>query len=723
MADKIRFDGRVVIVTGAGAGLGRAYALLFASRGASVVVNDLGGGRAGDGSNTKVADAVVNEIRQNGGKAVANYDSVVNGKGIVQTAIDAFGRLDILVNNAGILRDRSFVKMTEADWDIIQDVHVKGAMNTTQAAWGHFRKQRYGRVIFTSSNSGLYGNFGQANYSAAKAALVGLANTLAIEGRSHNIHVNVIVPTAGSRLTEDVMPPDFFQELKPELIAPVVVWLCHEECEESGSIIDSAVGWAAKCHLVRSKGVNFRQNLSTPVTPEAVKSNWAQVTDMSNTHHFGSIQEATGELLNILEQTRSGGSNNEPQHILEHTYNYRDTILYAIGVGAKKSEATDFQYLYENHENFSILPSFFLIYGPMGPMGTNIMENCIPGTSVDLTRVLHGEQYLKVHKALPTEATVVTHYKIDDVLDKTKNALILVNHETFDKKTGDKLTSGQMSVVVRGAGGFKGPRNSSHEIPAVEKPKRKPDATYTEKTSGDQAVIYRLSGDTNPLHIDPNMAVMGGFKEPILHGLCSLGFATRHVLKTFANGNSALFEAIKVRFAQPTIPGETLQTNMWQNGSRIHFETIVAERNVAVITGAYIDLKRVEIQSLQPNKCLAKEHLESDAIFAAISNLPASRNVSLQNRAGGILLYDVTSEGELKRRWSVDVKRGKIYEGLVPGITPENTIRVDDKVIIQAVLGKWNQRQLRQPVSPNVVGNVELLETLKLLNDNCKPKL
>ena len=269
--EELRFDGRVVIVTGAGAGLGRAHALLFASRGASVVVNDLGGGRHGDGSSTKTADIVVEEIRRNGGKAVANYDSVLDGAKIVKTAIDAFGRVDVVVNNAGILRDKSFAKMQDADWDMIQDVHLKGAYRITQAAWPYFAKQNFGRVIMTSSNSGMYGNFGQANYSAAKMGLVGLANTLAIEGKKKNIHTNVIIPTAASRLTEDILPPDLFQQLKPELIAPVVVWLCHEKCTENGSIIESALGWAGKCHMIRASGSTLRQDLSSDVTPEEVQ--------------------------------------------------------------------------------------------------------------------------------------------------------------------------------------------------------------------------------------------------------------------------------------------------------------------------------------------------------------------------------------------------------------------------------------------------------------------
>ncbi|XP_011881412.1 PREDICTED: peroxisomal multifunctional enzyme type 2-like [Vollenhovia emeryi] len=295
---ELRFVDRVVVVTGAGAGLGRTYALLFASRGASVVVNDLGGSRHGDGSSTKSADAVVEEIRRNGGKAVANYDSVLDGGKIIKTAIDAFGRVDVVVNNAGILRDVSFAKMTDEQWDMIHNVHLKGAMITTRAAWPYFMKQKYGRVIFTSSNSGLYGNFGQANYSSAKLGLVGLANTLAIEGARKNVYTNVIAPTAASRLTEDIVPPDFFEQLKPELIAPVVCWLCHEDCTENGALIETALGWAGKCEYQLAR-------FAKPVIPGQTLR-----TDMwrsGNRIHFQtSVHETgkpvvTGAYIDLLE--------------------------------------------------------------------------------------------------------------------------------------------------------------------------------------------------------------------------------------------------------------------------------------------------------------------------------------------------------------------------------------------------------------------------------------
>lgn len=237
--EQLRFDGRVAVVTGAGAGLGREYALLLAARGAKVVVNDLGGGFDGSGASQRAADVVVNEIKAAGGIAVADYNSVVDGAKVIETAIKNFGRVDILINNAGILRDRSIVKITDQDWDLVHDVHLKGSFKTTQAAFPYMKKQNYGRIIMTSSNSGMYGNFGQANYSAAKLGLVGLCNTVAIEGKKNNILCNAILPTAASRMTEGILPDMLFNELKPQLIAPVVVYMCHESCNESGNYIIS----------------------------------------------------------------------------------------------------------------------------------------------------------------------------------------------------------------------------------------------------------------------------------------------------------------------------------------------------------------------------------------------------------------------------------------------------------------------------------------------------
>ena len=226
----LRFDGKVVVVTGAGGGIGREYALFFGSRGAKVVVNDLGTSGTGTGNSANFADKVVDEIKAKGGIAVANYDSVEFGDKIIKTAMDNFGRVDILLNNAGILRDISFQKMKEIDWTLIFKVHVYGAYSCTKAAWNIMREQGYGRIINTSSAAGLFGSFGQVNYSAAKLALHGFTQALSKEGEKRNIRVNTIAPLAASRMLETVMPPDVLKTVNPNLVVPLVAYLCHESC-------------------------------------------------------------------------------------------------------------------------------------------------------------------------------------------------------------------------------------------------------------------------------------------------------------------------------------------------------------------------------------------------------------------------------------------------------------------------------------------------------------
>jgi len=300
MSPSIRFEDKVVIVTGAGGGLGRAHALLFARHGAQVVVNDLGGSAQGEGASASAADRVVAEIREAGGSAVANHDSVTDGDKIVQNALDAFGRVDVLVNNAGILRDKSFARMEDADWDLVYRVHLEGAYKVTHAAWPHMREQNYGRVIFTSSTSGIYGNFGQSNYATAKLGLYGLTRTLAVEGRKNNILVNAIAPTGGTRMTEGLIPPQVFELLKPELISPLVVYLGSEQCQDTSALFEVGGGWIGKVRWERSLGACF-----DPVagfSPEDVATQWSRISDFSDAVHPQDNIEALKEMMANLQK-------------------------------------------------------------------------------------------------------------------------------------------------------------------------------------------------------------------------------------------------------------------------------------------------------------------------------------------------------------------------------------------------------------------------------------
>ncbi|KAA1430127.1 SDR family oxidoreductase [Mycolicibacter arupensis] len=271
---------RVVVVTGAGGGLGREYALTLAREGACVVVNDLGGARDGTGAGHNMADQVVSEIKEVGGRAVANYDSVADAEGaanIIKTAVDEFGKIDGVVSNAGILRDGTFHKMTSENWDAVLQVHLYGGYNVVRAAWPHFREQGFGRVVVATSTSGLFGNFGQANYGAAKLGLVGMINTLAIEGAKYNIKANAIAPIAATRMTEDILPPEVLAKLKPEYVAPVVAYLCTEELAETGSVFIAGGGKVQRAALFENTGALFEN----PPSVDDVAAQWSTIADLS----------------------------------------------------------------------------------------------------------------------------------------------------------------------------------------------------------------------------------------------------------------------------------------------------------------------------------------------------------------------------------------------------------------------------------------------------------
>ncbi len=274
----IDFKGRVAIVTGAGGGLGRQHALALAARGAKVLVNDLGGAVDGSGGSVSAAQAVVDEIRAAGGEALANGASVtdfVAVQAMVQQAVDAWGRVDILVNNAGILRDKSFAKMDMADFRLVVDVHLMGAAHCCKAVWPHMVAQNYGRIVMTTSSTGLYGNFGQANYGAAKLAQVGLMQTLAIEGAKYGIHVNALAPTAATRMTEGLMPEEVLAALKPEAVVPAMLVLVHESAP-TRTVLCAGAGTFEAAHITLTQGIHL--GLGGDV-PEQLAARLAEVTD------------------------------------------------------------------------------------------------------------------------------------------------------------------------------------------------------------------------------------------------------------------------------------------------------------------------------------------------------------------------------------------------------------------------------------------------------------
>jgi len=284
----IRFDGRVALVTGAGGGLGKQHALELARRGAKVVVNDLGGAVDGSGGNSEAAEAVVAEIKAMGGEAIANGSSVTDDAGVQKMfddTISAFGQLDIIIANAGILRDKSFTKMTMEDFQLVVDVHLMGSVKPIKAAWDHMKERQYGRIVVTTSSTGLYGNFGQANYGAAKLALVGLMNTLKIEGAKNNIKINTICPIAATRMTEGLMPEPVLAQLQPEYVTPAVMNLVKEDAP-TGVILSAGAGAFSMAQIVETKGAFVAQGEGLSV--EAVAAKMDEITDTSTQTAFDS---------------------------------------------------------------------------------------------------------------------------------------------------------------------------------------------------------------------------------------------------------------------------------------------------------------------------------------------------------------------------------------------------------------------------------------------------
>ncbi|MBP8948170.1 MAG: SDR family NAD(P)-dependent oxidoreductase [Candidatus Promineofilum sp.] len=644
MTNQLRFDRRVALITGAGGGLGRAYARLLAARGASVVVNDLGGSMHGEGAGTSAADRVVEEIRAAGGEAVANYDSVEDGPRIVQAALDAFGQLDIVINNAGILRDVSFQKMTADDWDKIYRVHLYGAYQVTRAAWPILRDQGYGRIIMTSSAAGLYGNFGQANYSAAKLGLLGLAQTLAVEGQKRNVLVNAIAPLAGSRMTETILPPELVAALRPEYVAPLVAYLCHESSIETGHTFEVGAGWVARVRWQRGRGAFFP--LGDELTPEAIAARWAEIDNFdaptypeTPTDSFApvvanlqrSVPSPTGRGLvrgSAAEEQGSGGEKNPlpnplprgegaffpaplpprspaPQTALgpkdaigyefapvTTTYAEKDVSLYALSVGAAADalDKAELPFVYElSGDGFRPLPTFAVTF----PFALLWQITAVPGLRFNPALLLHGEQYLELRRPLPTKATLTHRARIADIYDKGSAALVLLDVHSYDEADRE-VAFNRSSLFIRGLGGFGGERGPSGGGLAL--PDRAPDATHQQATTDNQALLYRLSsGDGNPLHADPAFAAAGGFPRPILHGLCSFGFAGRAVLRAFAGNDPARFKSIKARFARHVFPGETIVTDIWADDAdagRILFQSKVAERDEVVLSNGVVELSR-----------------------------------------------------------------------------------------------------------------------------------
>jgi len=745
MANELRFDGRVAIVTGAGGGLGRTHALLLASRGAKVVVNDLGGSMHGGGGSATPAEKVVAEIKAAGGEAIPNYDSVENGDKIVQAAMDTWGRIDILVNNAGILRDTSFQKMSEEDWELIYRVHVLGGFRVTRAAWNHMRDAGYGRIIFTASAAGIYGNFGQANYSMAKLGLVGLSNTLAIEGKKKNILVNTIAPIAGSRLTETVLPKELIDALRPEYVSPLVAYLCHESCSDTGGLFEVGGGFFSKLRWQRTEGELMPTG--RPISPEEVGAAWPKITNFEKATFPPDITSSMQPVLQNLTNTRKSRGGNQFIDVdkalgyefppLDSTYTERDLALYglAVGAGSDPLDTKELRHVYELHpEGFRPLPTYGVVpvIGAVLEMGAQGKQ--APGLNYGFERILHGEQFMEVKRELPPRAKLTHKVRIKDIWDKGKNAVVVIEARSFDE-SGEEVVYNEIGMVVRGAGGWGGERGPGSDANAP--PDRAPDAVVEQKTHENQALIYRLTGDWNPLHADPGFAQNFGFPRPILHGMCTFGYAARAAVKAFAGGESRLFKNIRARFAESVFPGETLVTEMWkESDSKIILRSRVKEREKVILSNASVELFK-EVPAAKPPAPKSATSAAPAALSGAVTGGPTDPKEDVKatfeptsaDIFSGVAFY-VESHPELVQQiqtifqfkltgpdsvWTIDVKNDKGSVKAEPAASPDVTLELSDADFLGMSQGKLNPQKLYFGGKLKISGNVMASQKLEFL--------
>ncbi|KAG2736406.1 hypothetical protein G9P44_000496 [Scheffersomyces stipitis] len=580
-APTVSLKGRVVLITGAGAGLGKEYAKWYARYGAKVVVNDF-----------KDASKTVEEIKAAGGEAhVDHHDVATQAEAIIKNVIDKYGTIDILVNNAGILRDRSFAKMSYDEWIQVQKVHLLGTFNLTRLAWPYFSEKKFGRVINITSTSGIYGNFGQANYSSAKAAILGLTKTIAIEGAKSNIKVNVVAPHAETAMTLTIFREEDKNLYHPDAVAPLLVYLASEDVPVTGEIFEIGGGWIGNTRWQRSKGVVAKTDAD--VTAEFVNAHIEEIIDFeSGSTNPKSTTESSMEILSAI-----GGDDDEDEDEEEEEdedddddivdpvwhYNDRDVILYNIALGAT---AKELKYVYENDADFQVIPTFGHLAtfnsGQSQLTFARLLKNFNP------MLLLHGEHYIKLHKfPVPVEASIKTTFQPINITQKGTNTIVVHGSKSTDATTGEVVFENEATFFIRKCEGKNktyAERRKFATLPFTA-PTSAPDFVTEIKISEDKASLYRLTGDRNPLHIDPNFAKGAKFDRPILHGMATYGLSAKVLLDKFGP-----FDEIKARFTGIVFPGETLKVLAWKQGDVVIFQSHVVERGTIAINNAAIKL-------------------------------------------------------------------------------------------------------------------------------------
>lgn len=430
---------------------------------------------------------------------MANYNSVEDGDKVIETAIKAFGTVHILVNNAGIIRDKSFARLTDADWDAVHKVHLRGSYKTTKAAWPYFLKQKFGRIVNTSSAVGLYGNFGQANYSAAKAGLIAFSNSLALEGARNNILANTIAPNAGTSMTATVLPPEMVEMLKPDYVAPLITYLCHETSKETGSVFECGSCWVSKVRWQRTGGVGFPVN--KPLLPEHIAARWGDITNFndgratnpSNTQesfeaiqaNFENVEKSSQKASKPASGVDVAAAQKAVFAAVPFEYTEKDVIVYALGLGCKR---TDLPFIYENSEAFVALPTFAVVPAFDYQMRHLTWNQFLP--EFNPMMLVHGEQYTEIIKPLATAGKLTSTGQVIDILDKGKGAAVVLG-VTSKNSQGEVVVKNEFTFFIRGSGGFGGKRDSDRgaATAANDPPSRPADKIVKEKVSEDLAAL------------------------------------------------------------------------------------------------------------------------------------------------------------------------------------------------------------------------------------------
>jgi len=670
-------DGKVVLITGAGGGIGRCHALACAAEGAKVVVNDLGGARDGTGAGNTMADAVVAEIVSAGGEAIPNFDSVTDYEGcerMVRAAVDTWGGLDVVVNNAGILRDRTFAKLQPAEWDAVVDVHLTGTRNVVRAALDAL-KMRGGAIINTTSFSGMIGNFGQSNYAAAKAGIYGLTRVLALELRKYGVTANCIAPVAKTRMTDDIaMVAD---EWGPEQISPPVVFLASDLAKHITGTVLGVQG--QRIHLYEVKTNDGAEKAGPELwTPGEISERWSEITDWGKpadpaidsgsddrisavfsyfpagfksaavpgwTANIQWVVDGAADQTVIVEggsaRVQSGlhGTPTCTVKIASDTLaalfkgeidaakvfmtgkatadNMGDLMKMGMAFDFEKSAAAyaadhpedaaaeepaeapiadvptaedlvgkryDAGYWLVDQDEFEAYaratdddnPAYFGADAVAPPMyhvkpmiGLMMKMATDPSLQLDILRLVHGEHEMTFHRPLRHGDVLQLRGDLRSVEEKSSGKL--VKYGVYGIVDGEMAMEGETSYFIRGerkAGGPKKPRAAPEPPPA-------PSFTLAQAVTADQADRYAAaSGDDNPIHVDPATAKAAGLPGVILHGLCTMAFAQRDLVRRVCDGDPRRLRSLGVRFAKPVFPGETLTLKVWQGeGGDVAFAT------------------------------------------------------------------------------------------------------------------------------------------------------